>query len=215
MRLAQLREVPRGEVRRRAVRDALREGLHAEPDGDRGRARDRRPADRARDRGAPRGSASTRPTGAIEREVGAFLAELREQGPGRGLTAMETLPRRGSDSGHHTAATAAATSARRCTSRGRSPTSATSPACTASRKAGRARRSTTSSTRAQVFARARADDGRSRCRTSRSPAASRCSIRTSSRWSSTSASRGGQLKIETNGHLPHAGELRAPAGRSA
>ena len=41
--------------------------------------------------------------------------------------------------------------ARRCTSRGRSPTNATSPACTASRRAGPARPFATSSMRRQVF----------------------------------------------------------------
>ena len=56
----------------------------------------------------------------------------------------------------------------------------------------------------------RPDGWRWRSRTSRSRAASRWCIRTSSRWSSTSARRR-QLKIETNGHYLDAGELRAPA----
>ena len=42
--------------------------------------------------------------------------------------------------------------------------------------------------------------GRTRCRTSRSPAASRCCTRTSSRWCERVTARGSQLKIETNGH---------------
>ena len=97
------------------------------------------------------------------------------------------------------ATTRPGTSARRSTSRGRSPTSATSPASIASRRAGRARRSRTSSP------------------------TSRCSTSSPSSWTRDvpylsfsggepmvhprffemveyACSRGAELKIETNGH---------------
>ena len=91
-------------------------------------------------------------------------------------------------------------SARRSTSRGRSRTSATSPACIASRRAARARRSRTSSTHEQVFARARAADGRSRCPYLSFSGGEPMLHPHFFEMVEYVCSRGGQLKIETNGH---------------